>query len=53
MTKRSLFRHSKTSPEVLNLAVMLYVRFLLSLRNVEDRLQEREIGLEHETVWLW
>ena len=35
MTKHSPFRHFKTSPEIIRLAVMLYVRFPLSLRNVE------------------
>ena len=37
MTKRSPFKYFKTSPEIIRLAVMLYVRFPLSLRNVEDR----------------
>jgi putative transposase len=45
MTKHSPFRYFKTSPEVIRLAVMLYVRFPLSLRNVEDLLHEREIIL--------
>ena len=40
MTKRSPFKYFKTSPEIIRLAVMIYVRFLLSLRNVEDLLQE-------------
>jgi len=35
MTKRSPLRYFKTSPEIIRLAVMLYVRFPLSLRNVE------------------
>ena len=38
MTKHSPFRYFKTSPEIIRLAVMLYVRFPLSLRNVEDLL---------------
>ena len=38
MTKRDPFKYFKTSPEIIRLAVMLYVRFPLSLRNVEDRL---------------
>jgi transposase-like protein len=41
MTKHSPFRYFKTSPEIIRLAVMLYVRFPLSLRNVEDLLHER------------
>ena len=32
---------------------MLYVRFPLSLRNVEDLLQERGIDISHETVRYW
>ena len=53
MTKRSPFRYFKTSPEVIRLAVMLYVRYPLSLRNVEDLLHERGIDLCHETVRFW
>jgi putative transposase len=44
---------SKTSPEIIRLAVMLYVRFPLSLRNVEDLLHERGIDVSHETVRYW
>ena len=33
--------------------VMMYVRFPLSLRNVEDLLHERGIDISHETVRLW
>ncbi len=43
------FRYFKTSPEIIRLAVMLYVRFPLSLRNVEDLLHERGIEVSHET----
>jgi len=32
---------------------MLYVRFPLSLRNVEDLLFERDIDICHETARLW
>jgi putative transposase len=53
MTKRSPFRYFKTSPEIIRLAVMLYVRFPLSLRNVEDLLHERGIEVSHETVRFW
>ena len=47
MTKHSPFRYFKTSPEIIRLAVMLYVRFPLSLRNVEDLLHERGIEISH------
>ena len=53
MTKLSPFRYFKTSPEIIRLAVMLYVRFPLSLRNVEDLLHERGIEISHETVRFW
>ena len=41
MTNRSPFKYFKTSPEIIRLAVMLHVRFPLSLRNVKDLLHER------------
>ena len=53
MTKHSPFRYFKTSPEVIQLAVMLYVRFPLSLRNVEDLLDERGVDVSHETIRFW
>jgi putative transposase len=53
MTKPNPFRYFKTSPEIIRLAVMLYVRFPLSLRNVEDLLHERGIDVSHETVRFW
>ena len=53
MSKPSPFKWFKTSPEIIRLAVMLYVRFPLSLRNVEDLLHERGIDISHETVRFW
>ncbi|HSF90972.1 MAG TPA: IS6 family transposase [Paracoccaceae bacterium] len=53
MTQRSPIRYFKTSPEIIRLAVMLYIRFPLSLRNVEDLLHERGIDVSHETVRFW
>jgi len=35
------------------MVVMLYVRYPLSLRNVEDLLFERGIDICHETVRVW
>jgi len=49
----SRFRGFRSSPEVIRLVVLLYVRFPLSLRNVEDLLFERGIDLCHETVRHW
>jgi putative transposase len=53
MTKRSPFKCFKTSPEIIRLAVMMYIRFPLSLRNVEDLLHGRGIEICHETVRFW
>jgi putative transposase len=47
------FRYFHSSPEVIRMVVMLYVRYPLSLRNVEDLLFEYGIDLCHETVRLW
>ena len=47
------FRYFNSSPEVIHLVVMMYVRSPLSLRNVEDLLAERGIDISHETVRFW
>nr|WP_291765123.1 hypothetical protein [Maricaulis sp.] len=49
---RNLLKYCKSSPEVIRLTVMMYVRFPQSLRNVEDLLCERGI-ITHETVRFW
>lgn len=38
---------------MIRLAVMLYVKYPLSLRNVEDLLGERGIDISYETVRYW
>ena len=53
MSNARIFRYFKTSPEIIRLAVMLYIRFPLSLRNVEDLLHERGIDITHEAVRFW
>lgn len=53
MTKLSPFRYFKMPPQVIRLAVMMNVRFPLSLRNVEDLLHDRGIEISHETVRYW
>ena len=44
---------SYSSPEVIRLTVMMYIRYPLSLRQVEDLLFERGIDICHETVRFW
>lgn len=53
MSNKDPFKYFKTSPEIIRLTVMLYVRFPFSLRNVEDLLHERGIDVSHETVRFW
>ena len=50
---RNPFRYYKTSPDIIRLAVLMYVRFPLSLRQVEDLLHERGIDICYETVRAW
>jgi len=53
MEKRDPFKYFKTSPEIIRLVVMMYVRFQLSLRNVEDLLHERGVDVSHESIRYW
>ena len=53
MSKKDPFKYIKTSREVIRLEVMLYVRFLLSLRDVGDLLHERGVGVSIETIRYW
>jgi putative transposase len=47
------FKYFQTSAQIIRLAVMLYIRLPLSLRNVEDLLHERGIDVGHETIRYW
>ncbi len=42
-----------SSPEVIRLVGMMYIRYPLSLRQIEDILFERGIDICHETVRFW
>ena len=50
---RNPFRHFNSSPEVIRLTVMMYVRYPLSLRQVEGLLFERGIDICLEKVRFW
>jgi putative transposase len=47
MTKHISPRYFKTSPEIIQLAVMLYVKFSQALRNVKDLLHERGVDVSY------
>jgi putative transposase len=47
------FRYFDSPPEVIRPVVMMYIKYPLSRRSVEDLLAERGIDICHETVRLW
>lgn len=53
MSHQRIFHDFKTSPEVIRPAVMMYARYPLSPRKVEDLLHERGVDITHETVRFW
>ena len=53
MTTCSPFKYFKTSPEIIRLAVMYYIRYPLSFRQVESILHERGVDICHEAVRAW
>ena len=48
--KPTAFRYFNSSPDVIRLAVMMYVRYPLSLRHVEDPLHERGTSAMRPTL---
>ena len=50
---RNPFKYVNSSPKVIRRAVLMYVRYPLSLRQVEDLLLEGGIDIWHETVRFW
>ena len=53
MAKRDPFKYFDTSTKIISLAIMMYVRYPLSLRNVEELLHERGIDISHGSVRFW
>ena len=49
----SPFCRFNSSPEVIQFAVLMYIRYPLSLRNVEDILFKYGVDICHETVRFW
>lgn len=47
------YKRHRYSPQIITHAVWLYVRFNLSLREVEEMLLERGIHVSYETVRRW
>jgi transposase-like protein len=51
--KKISYRGHRFPPEIIQQAIWLYLRFTLSLRDVEDLLAERGIMVSYETVRRW
>jgi putative transposase len=53
MMAKISYRGYRFPPEIIQQAIWLYVRFILSFRDVEDLLAERGIAVSYETVRRW
>ena len=47
------YKRRRYPPEVISYAVWLYFRFTPSLRDVEELLAQRGIGVSYETIRCW
>ena len=52
-TRPAIFKWRQTEPQLILCAVRWYLRYSLSLRDVEELLTERCLEADHTTVWRW
>jgi transposase-like protein len=52
-TRPAIFKWWQTEPGLILCAVRWYLRYSLSLRDVEELLEERGLNVDHTTVWRW
>jgi hypothetical protein len=52
-TRPAIFKWRQTEPQLILCAVRWYLRYSLSLRDVEELLEERSLEADHTTVWRW
>jgi transposase-like protein len=48
-----LFRKRKFPPEVIVTCVRAYLRFSLSLRDLEELMPEQGLAVDHTLIWRW
>ena len=48
-----LFRKRWSEPTVIVTCVRWYLRFSLSLRDLEELMAERGLKVDHTTIWRW
>src|SRR5271154_1607477 len=53
VARPAIFKWRQTAPEVILCAVRWYLRYSLSLRDVEELLTERGLKADHTTIWRW
>ena len=51
--RTAIFKWRQTEPVLILSAVRWYLRYSLSLRDVEELLKERGVEADHTTVWRW
>jgi transposase-like protein len=49
----AIFKWRQTEPAIILCAVRWYLRCSLSLRDVEELLDERGLEADHTTIWRW
>ena len=52
-TRPEIFKWRQTKPELILGGVRWYLRYSLSLRDVEELLSERGLMADHTTIWRW
>src|ERR1700704_2926597 len=52
-TRPAIFKWRQTEPVLILSAVRWYLRYSLSLRDVEELLAERGLEADHTTIWRW
>ena len=52
-TRPEIFKWRQTKPELILCAVRWYLRYSLSLRDVEELFTERGLEADHTTIWRW
>ena len=53
ITRPAIFKWRQTESALILCAVRWYLRYSLSLRDVEELLEERGLHVDHTTVWRW
>ena len=49
----TIFKWRQTEPDLILCALRWYLRYSLSLRDVEELLTERGLAADHTTIWRW